>query len=46
MPFELLCFIANFVPRRFFGDELMKLVFKHELTVEGICRNWKTVRFR
>jgi len=46
MPFELLCTVANFVPRRFFSDKLMKLVFEAELSVEGIYRNGKTVLFR
>ena len=44
MPFELLCAVADFVPGGFFGDKLMKPVFQRELTVEGICRNRKTVR--
>lgn len=45
MPFGLLCTVTDFVPRRLFSHKLMKLVLEAELGIEGIRRNWKTVRF-
>lgn len=45
MSSRLLCVVADLVPRWFFVDKLMKLVFERYFTVEDICRNWKTVLF-
>lgn len=46
MSFGLWCAIADFIPSRFFGNELMKLVLEAKIRVQGVHRDRKTVLFR
>ena len=46
MSFGLLCTVADFIPKRFLRDKLVKLVPKIERGVESICRDWKAIVVR